>query len=67
MSMKEYLIDLAKRVVKTAAETALGVIGASAVTIGDIDFKFMLGAVTLSAVSTVLINLANIPTKEDQR
>ena len=49
------------RVIKTCAETALGVIGGSALVVSDVNWGVVLSAVGLSAVVTILLNLRELP------
>lgn len=61
--MKEFWLDLAKRTLKTVCETAVGVIGASAM-ISDVNWIVVASSAGLSAIMTILINLPNIPLGE---
>lgn len=49
------------RVVKTMAETAVGLIGTNAVGITDVDWLGVGSAVALSGVVTILLNIKSIP------
>lgn len=59
-----YVKDWAKaagvRAVKTAAQSALGVIGASAA-IGDVDWRLVASAAALAAIVSVLTSVAGLP------
>lgn len=63
--MKAFWIDLFKRTLKTACETAVGIIGGSLL-FSEIDFNLLASAVTISAIVTILINLPNIPLGEGE-
>ncbi len=63
--MKEYLKDLALRCVKTAAQTAIGVIGTTAL-ITEINWAVVGSTVALSVVMCILMNLANLPVKDGE-
>lgn len=62
--MKKWFKKLGIKTIKTAAETALAVIGTNAVGITDVDWLGVCSAVLLSAVVTVLFNLKDI--QEDE-
>ena len=57
--MKQWLKTLGIKVVKTMAETALGVIGASYF-INEVNWLNVLYATLLSGIVTVLINLKDL-------
>lgn len=59
----KWLKFVAIRVVKTMAETALAVIGTSAI-LSDVDWMFVLSSVALSGLVTVLFNIKSIPESE---
>lgn len=65
--MKEKIIDWLKntgiKVLKTMAETALAVIGTSAI-LSEVDWMYVLSATALSGVATILFNIKSIPTKD---
>lgn len=65
--MKEAIINWLKntsvKVIKTMAETALAVIGTSAI-LSEVDWLYVLSATALSGVATILFNIKSIPTKE---
>lgn len=63
--MKEYLKDLALRCVKTAAQTAIGVIGTTAL-ITEVNWEVVASTIALSVLMCVLMNLANLPVKEEE-
>ena len=63
--MKAFFIDLAKRVIKTVCETAIGVIG-GALILSEVEWGVVFSACGLSAVATVLMNLPNIPLGEKE-
>ena len=58
--MKEKFLKWAKsvamKVVKTMAETALAVIGTSAI-LSEVDWMYVLSATALSGVATILFNI----------
>ena len=60
----DYVMDWAKaaavRATKTAAQSALGVIGASAA-IGDVDWRLVASAAALAAIVSVLTSIAGLP------
>lgn len=58
--MAEWGVRAGVRAVKTAAQSALGVIGAS-VAIGDVDWALVGSAAALSAVVSLLTSVAGIP------
>lgn len=59
-----YVMDWAKaavvRAIKTAAQSALGIIGASAA-IGDVDWRLVASAAALAAIVSVLTSIAGLP------
>lgn len=59
----EWAVAALIRAVKTAAQSALGVIGAS-VAIGDVDWLLVGSAAALAAVVSVLTSVAGIPEVE---
>ena len=65
--MKEKIIEWLKntsiKVLKTMAETALAVIGTSAI-LSEVDWMYVLSATALSGVATILFNIKSIPTKD---
>ena len=62
--MKEKFLKWAKsvamKVVKTMAETALAVIGTSAI-LSEVDWMYVLSATALSGVATILFNIKSLP------
>ena len=52
------------RAIKTMAQTALGVIGASLV-ISDVDWKVVLSASVLAGIVSILTSIAGIPEVSD--
>lgn len=63
--MKEFFIDLLKRVIKTVCETALGIFGGCYL-ISEVNWAFVFSACGLSALATVLLNLPNMPLGENK-
>lgn len=63
--MEKWLKNVAIRVVKTMAETAIAVIGTNAVGIMEVDWLGVGSAVLLSGVVTILFNIKSIPESED--
>lgn len=58
-TLKAWVKDTAIRTVKTAAEAAIGVIGAATM-INEVDWTMVVATVALSAVTTILVNLTTI-------
>lgn len=56
--MKDWLKDVAIRTVKTMAQAALGVIGASAM-LSEVDWLVVASTVALAGISCILMNIAN--------
>ena len=54
----------AVRAVKTAAQSALGIIGAS-VALGEVDWALVASAAALAAIVSALTSVAGIPEVED--
>lgn len=52
------------RALKTAAQSALGVIGAS-VALGDVDWMLVGSAAALAAIVSILTSVAGVPEVED--
>lgn len=63
--MKKWFKNVAIRIIKTMAETAIGIIGTNAVGINDVDWLGVGSAVLLSGVVTILFNIKSIPVSED--
>jgi hypothetical protein len=63
--MEKWIKNVAIRVVKTMAETAIAVIGTNAVGITEVDWLGVGSAVLLSGVVTILFNIKSIPESED--
>lgn len=62
--IKQWLLDVALRTVKTMAETAFGVITGSGVYMGDINWPMVLSATAVAGITCILFNIKNIePTK----
>jgi fatty acid desaturase len=55
----------AVRAVRTAAQTAVGVIPVSAATIGGVDWLLVAGAAALAAITSLLTSIAGIPEISD--
>ncbi len=55
-----------KRAVKTMAQAMLGGIGA-AVTIGQVDWKYVISAAALAGVASVLTSVVGIPEVEEEK
>ena len=62
--MKKWLKKVGIKVLKTMAETALGIIGTNSVGITDVNWLGVLSAVALSGIITVLFNIKMIPEGE---
>lgn len=58
--MKKWLENVGIRTLKTMAETAIAVIGTSAVGIADVDWLGVVSAVVLSGIVTILFNIKSI-------
>ena len=65
MKKKEYLIQWGKaagiRAVKTAAETAVSLIGADAINIVSLDWPNILGVCATAGIVSVLVSLKGLP------
>lgn len=61
--MKEWLKAALVRAVKTAAQAAIGVIGASAA-MGDVDWAMVGSAALLAAILSVLTSVVGVPEVE---
>lgn len=62
-SIGKWAAAAAVRAVKTAAQSALGVIGAS-VALGEVDWALVASAAALAAIVSVLTSVAGIPEVE---
>ena len=62
--IKEWAKAAAVRAVKTAAQAAIGVIGASAV-MGDVSWAMVGSAAALAAIVSVLTSVAGLPEVEE--
>lgn len=58
--MKKWLKAAGIRAAKTAAQAAIGVIGASAI-LSDVDFMMVVSAAVLAAIVSLLTSVAGIP------
>lgn len=58
--MKQWLIAATIRAVKTAAQAAIGVIGAAAL-LSDVSFPMVISAAALAALTSYLTSIAGIP------
>lgn len=63
-SIKKWAAAAAVRAVKTAAQSALGTIGAS-VALGDVNWALVASAAVLAAIVSVLTSVAGIPEVDD--
>lgn len=63
-SIKKWAAAAAVRAVKTAAQSALGTIGAS-VALGDVNWALVGSAAALAAVVSVLTSIAGVPEVDD--
>ena len=66
MNWKNWIKKAGVRAIKTVAEAALGVIGASKL-FGDVDWSVVISASLLAAIISLLISTAGLPelTEED--
>jgi hypothetical protein len=64
-TLTQWLKAAGVRAVKTAAQAALGIIPASALTIGGIDWIMVAGATALAAVISLITSIAGIPEVAD--
>lgn len=58
--LEKWAAAAAVRAVKTAAQSALGIIGAS-VALGEVDWALVASAAALAAIVSVLTSVAGIP------
>lgn len=64
-SFKKWIKAAGIRAVKTVAQTAVGIIGASAI-ISEVDWKVVLSASLLAGITSLLTSIAGLPEiKED--
>ena len=59
----EWALRACVRAVKTAAQSAIGIIGAS-VAMGEVDWPLVASAATLAAIVSLLTSVAGIPEAE---
>lgn len=62
---REWIYAAGIRAVKTMCQTAIGVIGASAV-MSDVNWQVVLSASVLAGISSVLTSLAGLPECKDK-
>lgn len=58
--MKDYLLAMLERALKTAAQTFLALVGTNLSGITDVDWKAVASAVALATVLSVVTSLASI-------
>lgn len=64
-SFKKWIKAAGVRALKTVAQTAVGIIGASAI-ISEVDWKVVLSASLLAGITSLLTSIAGLPEiKED--
>lgn len=63
-NVQKWALAAAVRAIKTAAQSAIGTIGASAV-MGEVDWVFVGSAALLAAIVSVLTSVAGLPEVED--
>ena len=64
-SFKKWIKAAGVRSIKTVAQTAVGIIGASAI-ISEVDWKVVLSASLLAGITSLLTSIAGLPEiKED--
>lgn len=64
-SFKKWIKAAGVRAIKTVAQTAVGIIGASAA-IGEVNWKVVLSASLLAGITSLLTSIAGLPEiKED--
>ena len=64
-AVRRWLLAAAVRAVKTAAQTAVALVGTNAVGITEVDWVAVGSAAALAAVLSVLTSVAGIPEVED--
>lgn len=64
-AVRRWLLAAAVRAVKTAAQTAVALIGTNAVGITEVDWVAVGSAAALAAVLSILTSVAGIPEVED--
>ena len=60
MTMRRWLKAASIRAIKTIAQTAVGIIGASAI-ISEVDWKVVLSASLLAGITSLLTSIAGLP------
>lgn len=63
-SIRKWVLAAGVRAIKTAAQSALGIIGAS-VALGEVDWLLVASAAALAAIVSVLTSLTGLPEIED--
>ena len=58
--MKAWIKAASIRAIKTVAQTAVGIIGASAI-ISEVDWKVVLSASLLAGITSLLTSIAGLP------
>ena len=58
--MKRWIKAASIRAIKTVAQTAVGIIGASAI-ISEVDWKVVLSASLLAGITSLLTSIAGLP------
>ncbi len=59
-SFKKWIKAASVRAIKTVAQTAVGIIGASAI-ISEVDWKVVLSASLLAGITSLLTSIAGLP------
>jgi hypothetical protein len=59
-SFKKWIKAAGMRAIKTVAQTAVGIIGASAI-ISEVDWKVVLSASLLAGITSLLTSIAGLP------
>ena len=60
MTMRRWIKAASIRAIKTIAQTAVGIIGASAI-ISEVDWKVVLSASLLAGITSLLTSIAGLP------